>query len=98
MQDKNTFASAAAKVVKHYGTHLAVAKVLGYSDLRNVSAWVNGLRPFPPEHCVTIERDTNGLIARRELRPDDWARYWPELATKTFTRSNGEVVTDQRKG
>ena len=83
MSNKTTFVDAAGKVVEHYKTHLAVAKVLGYSDLRNVSAWVNGLRPFPPEHCVTIERESEGVITRLELRPDDWDKYWPELATPT---------------
>lgn len=66
-------------VVAHFGTHLALAKVLGYEDLRNVSAWANGLRPFPEKHCVTIERETGRSITRQDLRPDDWQAIWPEL-------------------
>lgn len=72
--------AAADKVVARFKTHLAVAKLLGYDDLRNVSAWCNGLRPFPTNHCVTIERESGGEISRQELRPDDFAAHWPDLA------------------
>ncbi len=34
----------------------------------------------PIEHCVPIERATNGAVTRKDLRPDDWAAIWPELA------------------
>lgn len=30
--------------------------------------------------AVCIERATERLVTRKELRPDDWGRYWPELA------------------
>lgn len=33
------------------------------------------------ELCVNIERATSGAITRRDLRPDDWHRIWPELVT-----------------
>jgi DNA-binding transcriptional regulator YdaS (Cro superfamily) len=33
-----------------------------------------------PENCVVIERATGGLVTRKDLRPDDWERIWPELA------------------
>lgn len=31
--------------------------------------------------CVDIERATHGAVTRRDLRPDDWHRIWPELVT-----------------
>lgn len=31
-------------------------------------------------HCTAIERATGGAVTRRDLRPDDWAQIWPELA------------------
>lgn len=34
------------------------------------------------ELCVAIERATEGAVSRRDLRPDDWERIWPELAEK----------------
>lgn len=33
-----------------------------------------------PALCVAIEVVTSGAVTRRDLRPDDWARIWPELA------------------
>lgn len=35
----------------------------------------------PIEHCVAIERLTAGAVTRRDLRPGDWYRIWPELVT-----------------
>lgn len=32
-------------------------------------------------YCVAIERATNGAVTRRDLRPDDWQKIWPELVT-----------------
>lgn len=45
--------------------------------------WTKGLRPVPVEWCADIERVTNGAVTRRDLRPDDWKRIWPELAAPT---------------
>lgn len=41
------------------------------------------VRGVPLEHCALIERACNGAVTRQELRPDDWQRIWPELATQT---------------
>lgn len=35
----------------------------------------------PPLHCAAIESATGGSVTRRDLRPDDWWRIWPELIT-----------------
>lgn len=32
-----------------------------------------------PEKCVLIERFSNGKVSRKDLRPHDWMRIWPEL-------------------
>jgi DNA-binding transcriptional regulator YdaS (Cro superfamily) len=45
-----------------------------------VSQWRTGARPVPIDRCVSIERATGGAVTRKDLRPDDWARIWPELA------------------
>jgi DNA-binding transcriptional regulator YdaS (Cro superfamily) len=79
MQADSTIKDAASVVVSHFGGHLSLAKALGYEDLRNVSYWARGDRPFPPQHCVSIEQITKGEIMRWDLRPDDWHRIWPEL-------------------
>lgn len=71
--------STARRVNEHFGGPAAVARALGYGDIRNVAYWTSGKRWFPPKHCVTIERLTGGKITRSELRPYDFAEYWPEL-------------------
>lgn len=71
------------KVLELAGGHAEVARILGYSDRRNVWTWTNDLKPFPPYHCVTLERHFSGAIKRDELRPHDWKKHWPELAEKT---------------
>ena len=45
-----------------------------------VSNWRMRGSAVPVEHCATIEIATNGAVTRRELRPDDWQKIWPELA------------------
>lgn len=42
--------------------------------------WRTGRRPVPVERCADIERATGGAVTRRDLRPLDWKRIWPELA------------------
>lgn len=46
-----------------------------------INQWANEKRPVPPDRCVEIELATGGEVTRRDLRPDDWHRIWPELAT-----------------
>lgn len=48
--------------------------------LRNVAY---GYRVAGEKLCVSIERETGGVITRRDLRPDDWADIWPELRSTT---------------
>ena len=60
-------------------TAASLARKLGISPVL-VSQWRNGIRPIPIERCPDIERATEGAVTRRDLRPDDWQRIWPELA------------------
>lgn len=71
----------ATRVVQHFGTQTAVAHALGYSDLRNVTPWTTGKRPFGPKQCVQLERASGGALKRQELRPHDFADHWPDLAS-----------------
>lgn len=32
------------------------------------------------ELCTQLELASSGQVTRRDLRPDDWHRIWPELA------------------
>lgn len=38
----------------------------------------DGIRQCPPAHCITVERETGGAVSRKELRPTDWQKYWPD--------------------
>ena len=40
----------------------------------------NGRKAVPPKQAVIIEKYTNGLVTRKDLRPLDYAKFWPELA------------------
>lgn len=44
-------------------------------------AWINRGQ-VPVERCADIERVTGGAVTRRQLRPADWHRIWPELAER----------------
>lgn len=56
-----------------------LAKALGVPQPL-ISQWKTNVRPVPVERCADIEKATGGLVSRRDLRPSDWQRYWPELA------------------
>lgn len=45
----------------------------------SVSNWANGKRPIPIRWMPVIEKETNGLVTRKDMRPDDWHKLWPEL-------------------
>lgn len=63
-------------------TAASLARKLSISPVL-ISQWKNGTRPVPIERCPDIERATNGAVTRKDLRPDDWARIWPELVHQT---------------
>ena len=60
-------------------TNIDLAKKLGV-HASMVRQWKNGTRPIPLERVTDIEKATNGMVSRKDLRPNDWHRYWPELA------------------
>jgi len=64
--------------VKDRGSQRGLADKIGITPVL-ISQWANKLRPVPPERCVEIERATGGQVARKDLRPDDWHKIWPEL-------------------
>lgn len=60
------------------GSQVALAKALDLTPAL-IHQWRSGTRPVPVQHCVAIERATEGAVSRRDLRPDDWHLIWPEL-------------------
>jgi DNA-binding transcriptional regulator YdaS (Cro superfamily) len=55
-----------------------LANLIGVSPAQ-INHWTSGFRPVPLQHCAAIELATNGVISRKDLCPDHWARNWPEL-------------------
>lgn len=56
---------------------LAAACETTVGHLKNVGY---GYRPCAAELAVCIEQRTAGKVTRRDMRPDDWQRIWPELS------------------
>jgi DNA-binding transcriptional regulator YdaS (Cro superfamily) len=68
-------------------TAVSLASKLGITP-GFVSQWRTGVRPIPIERCVAIEQATEGVVTRRDLRPDDWFLIWPELAERLAEPNN----------
>lgn len=45
-----------------------------------VSKMAGGEKSVPVPHMAAIERFTAGAVTRKEMRPGDWHRIWPELS------------------
>lgn len=69
------------------GRAMALAKSINVPQ-SFISKLVDGSKGVPIERCVPIERATDGAVTRRDLRPDDWADIWPELAQTPATPPN----------
>lgn len=62
-------------------TELAATLSISTVYLSQLAVRQDGRVPSP-ELCVQIERATDGMVKRWDLRPDDWWRIWPELVGK----------------
>lgn len=60
------------------GTASRLAAKLGVSP-SFLSQMAGGSAPISPERCVEIELATARQVTRRDLRPVDWQKIWPEL-------------------
>lgn len=67
---------------EHVGGITALARLLSVTP-QIVHKWAAGQQPVPIIRCVEIEEITNGLVTRKQLRPDDWYQIWPDLRTET---------------
>lgn len=87
----------AQELIEKLGGTFAVAELAGVKP-PSVSEWKSNNR-IPDDKLLRLApiAHERGIVTRQELFPNDWQAIWPELVAKTFTRSNGEVVTDQRK-
>ena len=53
--------------------------------LSQIAAKQDGRVPSPAL-CVVIEREAQGAVTRKDLRPADWHLIWPELADAANAR------------
>jgi len=60
------------------GGALKLSRALGVS-VNTISEWATFKRPVPIIRCVQIEELTGGAVTRKQLRPDDWYKIWPEI-------------------
>ena len=78
-------------LIKHHPLDVAALAIGGRVNLAlalGVSATAIGnwkTRGIPIEHCAAIEQAVGEVVTRRDLRPDDWQKIWPEL---TAAKSN----------
>lgn len=76
--------------LKEYLTNIESASILAARlKVPNVSLsnWANCKRPIPIRWMPIIEKETNGQVSRKDMRPDDWQEIWPELAQKELPDS-----------
>ena len=68
-----------------------LARRLGLAQ-PTVWAWFNGQakRGIPPEHCPKIERLTNGLVTRYDLRPD----VFGDSPNTMHHKSQGQLLSE----
>lgn len=70
----------------------------------DMSRWLLGTKPVPPERCALIERETEGEVRVEDLRPDvRWIRVpdrnWPTAGRPCLDLvGDGEAATEQGAG
>lgn len=64
------------------GSQKALAKAIGLGQTA-VANWIKRGGLVPVEYCAPIETAFDGAVTRKDLRPEDWERHWPELAHAT---------------
>lgn len=75
-------------VVRAIGLAGGLAKLAAIAGVKPPTAyeWKTGERDVPPRRCYLIELGLKQQVTRKDLRPDDFAEYWPELAqAQAFT-------------
>lgn len=82
---KDAARQAAAKAISLLGGPVEAAKKVSAPSYQAVQSWrVAGV---PSRYCVQVS-DLTGM-ALSELRPSDWAVYWPGSANSALSASHG---------
>ena len=67
------------------GFQVALARRFGLSRA-TINEWRKGGIPVP--YCAGVEEECEGEFTRKDFRPDDWQKIWPELATPSKEAAN----------
>ena len=70
----NEFIERAAKAV---GSQAKLGEALGVTQ-QNISYWKK--TSVPMEYGAAMELASKGAVTRKEMWPETWEKYWPELA------------------
>ena len=71
-------AISAKRAIELLGGPVSAARCLNVDRYQTVQSWTaNGV---PIVYCLAVEEAVGGAVTRRDLRPADWHRIWPELA------------------
>lgn len=63
------------------GSQVALAELCGVSKAAITQWKATGV--IPAKHCKAVAEKAG--VSCRDLRPDDWRMYWPELAEQSPT-------------
>jgi DNA-binding transcriptional regulator YdaS (Cro superfamily) len=66
-------------VESEHGRAMALSRLIDVPP-SFVSKMVSGEKAIPAQHCKAIEAFSDGQVTCQEMRPNDWHKYWPELA------------------
>lgn len=47
---------------------------------QRVNNWISRGDDVPTEFMAPIEQITDGIVGRRDFRPNDWQVIWPEMS------------------
>jgi len=70
--------TAIVKACQLVGGQSEMARILGVPPAF-VYQWVKGLRRIPDKYALPIEVATSGKVSRKQICPDAWHWYWPEM-------------------
>ena len=74
------------------GRGTALAKALDVPP-SFITKMVSGEKSIPVHHMAAIESFTGGSVTRRDMRPDDFGRIWPELADVPTPMGHQQIPT-----
>lgn len=80
----------AQKAIAVLGGPVATARALNIPKYQTVQRW--GVTGIPAKYCHRVETltDAAGIkVSRAELRPKDFAMYWPDLLASATGHQDG---------